>query len=753
MSPSISDIFDAQNDQGVQEIAYLKNLLAQKEAILESTRQELQKSLYYSYKSSQQNKQLTQTNGQMFAELCMLREKYKLLEHDYKQMTSVFRIKRAELEETVRDLSQQFGNKHQVLTKDIGQSKNPFQSAPWNLSTNHTQNCYSENPGEESNGAENNPGNNLLTKEAKTNDKRASTKGHLIGKRASHLTTSCRQGGQAVSMPTLNQIDQCNASFSEATILEEVIADDICNEADSLSIAKGSANEEALKGKRASTKGHLTGKRASHLTRSCRQGGQAVSMPTLNQMDQCNASFSDATILEEVIADDICNEADSLSMAKGSANEEALKGKRASTKGHLTGKRASRLTRSCRQGGQAVSMPTLNQIDQCNASFREATILEEVIADDICNEAASLSIAKGSANEEALKGKRTCLRRQSTSVSYYESPLHKKARKELAAVSTPTSDQIDQPGASLSRIGIRGEFCDDYIHKEGDCLPRANMSINEEASNEKRISLRTRSAHVSYKEPSLNTKLRRSGQTVSTQNLARSDKHNTSNVLENLENTRKGDGITDEPDRLSTLNVTANEENKNGKRSCSKQCPVVSTNGDSNVKAKTKHEEQTLQTLDTPQSDALHVNLSETPKCPKTEDIASKATRVQQQHLQETSPCHTLASNTASEATKIRSSTGRPALKTVESMTSSKEFLLNKVGEIKELHCNAPRKFGDLSSFSEFPQNCDLPTKGITSKATRVQQHQTQESAPFHASTFNTALDATELRRSSTGRP
>ncbi|GLJ06299.1 hypothetical protein SUGI_0035680 [Cryptomeria japonica] len=259
-----------------QEIAYLKNLVIQKETILESTRQELQKALSYSYKTSQQNKQLTQTNGQIFAELCDLREKCKVLEHKYNQMTAVFRLKRTELEGKVRDLSQKLENKHPSLTKDCGQSDNQFHSEPGHLSSRQNQNCSCENLDQDSNHGENSPRTNLPKKEGKRdgkreadsfsranmsvnedapNEKRIFLRRHSthVSYKEPNLNTKLRRSDPTVSTQKLLQSNNHTTS-NVLENLDKASKGDITNEVESSSRINLLANEENKNNKRVGSK-------------------------------------------------------------------------------------------------------------------------------------------------------------------------------------------------------------------------------------------------------------------------------------------------------------------------------------------------------------------------------------------------------------------------------------------------------------------------------------------------------------------
>lgn len=663
-----------------QEIACLKKQLTEKEAIVQYTRHEMHKVLQYKIKASQQNQQLAQTNGQMFAELCMIRGKLKLLQHDYNQMSAMFKVKTTELEQKVSDLSKQ------LQDKEPDRVENTVQSPPKCLHPKENRNCASQRLGWDLKGEKSSM--IKLSADEEINGKRVCTGRSHASSRESKLATNCRQEGKTVFTPMLNQIDQSDASFSSGDLYE----------VNSSSTENGSINEEASNVNRVSTGRRLTSGRNSKLATKRRQEGKTVSTPMMNQIDQSNASFSAPETLEGVCAGDLPNEVNSSLRANGSINEGASNVNRVCFGRRLTSSRESKLGTRCTQKGKTILTPMLNQIDQSKASFHAPETLEEVCAGDLPSEVNSSSRANGSTNEEASNVNRAYLGRPCTDIQEKEPSLHAMPRQEEKAVYTSTLNQIEPNGDSIGGLETNlQEVCADNIYTEPNCSSTTNRSANEEDLNEKRTNLRRRSANICYKEPSLLKKLRQQGQAVSTQKLFQNDQQSV-----------PFRDITNEADNSSKINVTSNRENKKVKRVCLRRHSTNVTHGDSNLNGNYKQEEDTvltprfcesdqcstsfsgLETLEKVSEDEeLHIQdnevASETLECrqscvfPTTEGKSCKVSRVEhQQQDQGIAPCQGSSLNAALEPTEMsrRSLAGRPVRKAVEGIASYKEVPL-----------------------------------------------------------------------------
>ncbi|KAH9295753.1 hypothetical protein KI387_039341, partial [Taxus chinensis] len=90
----------------LKEVGLLKKLLAEKEELVESQALEMKKIWVNWCRQSQQNRQLIKKNSEISKELAFDREKLRLVQHDYKQMSAMFKAKIAELEGKCNDLSQ-----------------------------------------------------------------------------------------------------------------------------------------------------------------------------------------------------------------------------------------------------------------------------------------------------------------------------------------------------------------------------------------------------------------------------------------------------------------------------------------------------------------------------------------------------------------------------------------------------------------------------------------------------------------------
>lgn len=667
-----------------QEIACLKKQLTEKEAILQYTRHEMHKVLQYKIKASQQNQQLAQTNGQMFAELCMIRGKLKLLQHDYNQMSAMFKVKKTELEQKVSDLSEQLQDKNQIGTKEPDKSENTLQAPPKCLLPAENQNCASQSLGWDLKGGEKSS-RIMLSADEDVNGKRS-----LASSRDSKLTAKCRQEGKTVFTPMLNQIDQSDASFS---------AGDLSNEVNSSSRENGFKNEEASNVNRVSTGRRLARIRDSKLATKRRQENKTVFTPLMSQIDQSNASFSAVETLAEVCSGDLPNEVDSTSRQNESTNEEASNVNR-----RLASSKESKLATKRRQEGKTIFTPMLNQIGRSEASFSAPETLEEVCTGDLPNEFNSSSRSNVSTNEKASNVNRASLGRPCTDLQDNEPPLHAMPRQEEKAVFTSRLKQTEWSGDSISGLETTlQEVCADNICTEANSSSTENRSSNEEASNEKRTSLRRRSANICYKEPSLVKKLRQQGLAVSTQNLFQNDQHSVPFSDLEIHEVYKGD-ISNEADSSSKINLTSNRENKKVKRVCLRRHSANVTYQDSNLNGNYKPEEQTvltprfcesnqrsasfsgLETLEKVSEDEeLHVqdkevvneDLNETLEGRQscvfpTEGKSCKASRVKhRQRVQGIVPYRGLSLNATLESSEMsrRSLAGRPVRKTVEGIS------------------------------------------------------------------------------------
>lgn len=658
-----------------QEIARLKKQLTEKEAILQYTRHEMHKVLQYKMKASQQNLQLAQTNGQMFAELCMIRGKLKLLQHDYNQMSAMYKVKTTELEQKVSDLSKQLQDKHQIGTKEPDKSEDTLQVPPKCLLPAENQNCATQRLGWDLKGGENSSRIKLSA------DEDIIGKRSLASSRESKLTTKCRQEGKEVFNRTLNEIDQSNASVGAGVLSNEVNSSSRENE---------SKNEEASNVNRVSTGRRLASNRDSKLATKRRQERKTAFAPMLNQIDQR----------------DLPNEVNSSSRSNGSRNEETSNVNR-----RLATSKESKLATKRRQEGKTIFTPTLNQIGQSEASSSAPEILEEVCTGDLPSEVNSSSKSNVSTNGKASNVNRESLRRSCTEIQDKEPPLHD--QQEENAVFASTLKKSEQSGDSISRLETTlQEVCADNICTEAYSLSTENRSANEEASNDRRTILRRRSANVCYKEPPLNKKLRQQGLAVSTQNLFRNDQHSVSSSNLEIPEVYKGD-ISNEADSSSKINLTSNGENKKVKRVCLRRHSTSVTYRDSDMNGNYKQEKQTvltprfcesdqcsasfsgLETLEKVSEDeelqvqdkeVLNGDLNETSEgrqsCvfPTTGGNSCKAGSVKcQSQVQGIAPCQGLSVNATLEPTEMsrRSLAGRPVRKAVEGIASYKEVPRN----------------------------------------------------------------------------
>lgn len=107
----------------LKEMECLKKLLAEKEATVEYQTGEMKKWWINYCRASQQNRELVKRNAQMSKELAFDREKLKLLQHEYKQMSAMYKAKIAELEHKVNGMSRQLEGMQECEHKDSGKGQ------------------------------------------------------------------------------------------------------------------------------------------------------------------------------------------------------------------------------------------------------------------------------------------------------------------------------------------------------------------------------------------------------------------------------------------------------------------------------------------------------------------------------------------------------------------------------------------------------------------------------------------------------
>eukprot|EP01018_Ginkgo_biloba_P020645 Gb_03291 [translate_table: standard] len=581
----------------------------------------------------------------------MFREKLKLLEHDYNQMSAMFKFKRTELEQKVTELSQELQDMHQTTSKEPGQI-HTVQFLPQFLSSTH-KNCISRNSGDISNEADNFLRANGFAKEENTNGKRLCSRRGLANVSYGRPNLQkLRQEGQTVSAPTLCQNDQHNAAFSGLETLKKVCGGDICNKADSSSMTSGCAAEESANGTRIySRRALINVSNSTFELQKFRQEGQTVSAPTLCQ------------------SGDIYNESDISLRSNGCATNENTSEKRTCSK-----RRSVSIT--CRKRNLHI---TLEQG-------------EENFTGDISNETESSSRINGSANGGNRNGKRACSRRHSANVNHKEPNLHTELRQEKNAVSAPTSCHSDQHSESFSGVDTLEKLCEEgqelhidipqskvlhedlpepfegqkhgflsvtevtsvtgkatnVKHQKQENAPCHGSSLNAACSEVNHLSrrssstgrpVRRHSANVNYREPNLHTKLRQEKNAVSAPTSCHSDQHS---------------------------------ESFSGVDTLEKVC---------------EEEGQELH-IDIPQSEVLHEDLPEPFEGQnhgflsviEVTSVTGKATNVKHQN-QENAPCHSSSLNaTCSEVNHLSrrsSSTGRPVRRASGAVASYKEPPLN----------------------------------------------------------------------------
>ncbi|KAH9289116.1 hypothetical protein KI387_033233, partial [Taxus chinensis] len=126
-----------------EELDSLKKILAENEATIELQNSEMQNLWINWCIVCKQNQELVEDNAQLLKELTTDREKSKLLMHEYKQMSAMYKVKVMELEETVAKLLQQLEDVQETTTKDFveksthhGEPKHKFGQC--NSSSGHT---------------------------------------------------------------------------------------------------------------------------------------------------------------------------------------------------------------------------------------------------------------------------------------------------------------------------------------------------------------------------------------------------------------------------------------------------------------------------------------------------------------------------------------------------------------------------------------------------------------------------------------
>lgn len=107
----------------LKEIECLKKLLAEKEASVEYQTGETKKWWNNYCRASQQNRELVKTNSQMSKELALDREKLKLLRHEYKQMSAMYKAKIEDLEHKVNGMSRQLEGMQACERKGYGKKQ------------------------------------------------------------------------------------------------------------------------------------------------------------------------------------------------------------------------------------------------------------------------------------------------------------------------------------------------------------------------------------------------------------------------------------------------------------------------------------------------------------------------------------------------------------------------------------------------------------------------------------------------------
>eukprot|EP01018_Ginkgo_biloba_P022025 Gb_08585 [translate_table: standard] len=235
-----------------KEIGSLKKLLATNEATIETQNNEIQKLWFNWCLASQQNRELIQSNAQLFRELSIDREKLKLLVHEYNQMSAMYKVKIVELEQKVTDLSQELQGMQDTRSKESGQNQDIEQAPPKRAFSKQSRNSSSRKSGDSSNEED-----SYVKKNGSENEDNISGKRICLRRRSDNvnykepsLHAKLRQEDEIVPLvPISSRSHWCTGSFSGQGAEEKGCDKDVtCLPQSDMMLENGPASKKSSSG-------------------------------------------------------------------------------------------------------------------------------------------------------------------------------------------------------------------------------------------------------------------------------------------------------------------------------------------------------------------------------------------------------------------------------------------------------------------------------------------------------------------------